>query len=58
MNKDYTKNEYKRDYISEEEFTQNILLILLKNEDKFDSSNFVSRCYMARADGYKLSEMA
>ena len=58
MNKDYSKIEYKRDYVSEEEFTQNILQILLKNEDKFDSNGFVSQCYMARTDNYKLAEMA
>ena len=35
MHGDHIKNEYKRDFVSEAEFGQNILKILLKYSDKF-----------------------
>lgn len=58
MNADFTKNEYKREHISEEDFTYSILQILLRNGDKFEEKTFSEKCTLARGNQYNLSEMA
>jgi len=55
MNEDFRKNEYKRDFISENEFAANILFLLLKNDHKFENGQVLDYCCEMKGQGFKLS---
>lgn len=44
LNGEYTKNEYRRDHISEVDFASNILYMLLKNDQKFENHQLLDCC--------------
>ena len=58
MNEDYSKNEYKRDLISEQEFAPNILFAILKHDHKFENSQILDYCCEIKGQGYTLREIA